>query len=173
MLSVFLEADNIIALAALITSIVSLWSSNRASKLSEGEIECQLSTLIRDGINRHIESSIELERYKEACFVKGMSKSEVEDTKLFKVLNSNVEANEEGLLNAYEEACAKYLDNKVHRARFQKSYHRQIANLVEQGLFDDKLNKPSSHYKCILIVYNHWYNFEDNKSLKKRKFFLF
>lgn len=167
MLKDFLKADNIIALAALVTSFVSLLSSRRASKLSEGEIECQLSILIRDGINKDMESRIELERYIQECVNKGISKTDMKKTDLFSALNANVETNEEILLNAYEEACAKYLDNKVHRERFRKNYHRQIAKLVELDIYDDKLTKPSSQYKCILRVYNQWYNLEEHQGVVK------
>lgn len=156
----------LIATAALLTSIVSLKAANRASKLSEGEIECQLAILIRDGSTHHIEAMIQRAQYKNAFISSGKFKSDLIKDELFKTYDLKVNYAEEAMLNAYEEACAKYLDNKVHKARFQKSYHRQIANLVENGLFDDKLNKPSSQYKCILRVYNQWFNLEDNSSLR-------
>ena len=38
----------------------------------------------------------------------------------------------ENYLNAYEEACSMYLDNKVDKVRFQKNYVSEIRNLVEK-----------------------------------------
>ena len=63
-------------------------------------------------------------------------------------------------LNAYEEACAKYLDGKVDKKRFKKNYHVEIRNLVENDNNKDKFDGVTSKYKCILEVYEEWNNLE-------------
>lgn len=65
----------------------------------------------------------------------------------------------EELLNAYEEACAKYIDLKVDRNRFKKTYFDEIKNIVESGDFDSYF-KFGSKYDAIKIVYNQWFNLE-------------
>lgn len=65
----------------------------------------------------------------------------------------------EQYLNAYEDACAKYLDSKVDKKRFRKLYMSEIKNLVE----DRNLNQYfqfGSKYGAIKKVYSKWYDLE-------------
>ena len=71
-------------------------------------------------------------------------------------LNSSIENN----LNAYEEACAKYLDNKVDKKRFKKTFKTEIRQLVENEEYQDYFNGVTSKYRAILKVYNSWENLE-------------
>lgn len=66
----------------------------------------------------------------------------------------------EELLNAYEEACAKYIDLKVDKKRFKKTYFDEIKNIVESGDFDSYF-KFGSKYDAIKMVYNEWFNLEN------------
>lgn len=75
-----------------------------------------------------------------------------------KVFKSKVENN----LNAYEEACAKYIDGKVDRERFKKSYKVEIRNLVESDEFKNYFDTVKSRYKAILKVYKEWEDLENN-----------
>ena len=63
-------------------------------------------------------------------------------------------------LNAYDEACSKYLDGKVDKERFKKNYHVEIRQLVENPNNKDKFDAVTSKYKCILAVYDEWNNLE-------------
>lgn len=63
-------------------------------------------------------------------------------------------------LNAYDEACSKYLDGKVDKERFKKNYHVEIRQLVENTNNKDKFDAVTSKYKCILAVYDEWNNLE-------------
>ena len=66
----------------------------------------------------------------------------------------------ENNLNAYEEACAKYLDKKIDRERFKKTYKKEIRQLVEDKNLKKYFDTVSSSYKTILKVYNEWENSE-------------
>ncbi|WP_157416965.1 hypothetical protein [Bacillus cereus] len=77
-------------------------------------------------------------------------------TRLLQILNSLIENN----LNAYEEACAKYIDNKVDRDRFKKMYKVEIRNLVEKEELEIYFNGVKSRYKAILKVYKEWEDLE-------------
>ena len=66
----------------------------------------------------------------------------------------------ENNLNAYEEACAKYLDSKVDRKRFIKTYKTEIRQLVEDKNLKHKFDALTSRYKAIVKVYNEWENLE-------------
>ena len=75
---------------------------------------------------------------------------------LTKALNSAIEIN----LNAYEEACAKYIDNKVDKERFKKNYMVSIRQEVENPTNKERFNATTSPYKAILKVYAEWFNLE-------------
>ena len=66
----------------------------------------------------------------------------------------------ENNLNAYEEACAKYLDNKVDKVRFKKTYISEIRQVVENVELKKYFDAVSSKYKAILKVYYEWENHE-------------
>ena len=63
-------------------------------------------------------------------------------------------------MNAYDEACAKYLDNKVDKERFKRNYCIEIRRLVEDKNNSEFFNPTTSPYRCILKVYNEWNNLE-------------
>lgn len=73
-----------------------------------------------------------------------------------KVLNTALQFN----LNAYEEACAKYIDNKVDKSRFKKSYYASICNIVKSGLYDALLDTKKTNFHALLTVYEEWINLE-------------
>lgn len=125
--------------------------SQKDNLLAQADIEFQIASNIRETENRVSDIGIEV--------AKNLGE-DVEDNvkEMFrKVFNQAIESN----LNAYEEACAKYLDGKVDKDRFKKNYHKQIRRLIEDSKDLMKyFDKPSSAYKCILKVYNEWYNLE-------------
>jgi len=65
----------------------------------------------------------------------------------------------EQLLNAYEEACAKYIDSKIDKKRFKKLYIDEIKNIVETEDFNEYF-RFGSKYDAIKKVYNEWFNLE-------------
>lgn len=64
---------------------------------------------------------------------------------------------EESYRNAYEDACAKYLDGKVDKRRFKRIYKREIHNLVtdrdQRQYYPDK----NSQYSATMAVYREWF----------------
>ena len=66
----------------------------------------------------------------------------------------------ENNLNVYEEACAKFLDRKIDRKRFEKTYRTEIRQLVENEKLSHYFDKVSSRYRAILKVYDMWENLE-------------
>ena len=66
-------------------------------------------------------------------------------------------------LNAYEEACARYIDNKVDRDRFRKMFFSEIANLVRKKEAEDHITfgllhpEGQSLFQNIWRVYREWH----------------
>lgn len=73
-----------------------------------------------------------------------------------KTLNSMIES----MLNKYDDACGKYLDGKIDKNRFKKTYHREISNLVQNGEFKKYFDPVTTSYKAILVVYKEWFDLE-------------
>ena len=80
------------------------------------------------------------------------NKEEIEEA-----LKQALKTAQEQNLNAYEEACAKYLDGKVDKERFKKNYSVEIRQLVEK--YSEKYG-ATTPYKATIKVYNEWNNLE-------------
>jgi ribosomal protein L17 len=66
----------------------------------------------------------------------------------------------ENNINAYEEACAKYLDGKVDKKRFKKTYCTEIRQLVESKDLKKYFDSITTRYKAVVKVYDEWENLE-------------
>lgn len=67
-----------------------------------------------------------------------------------------IDAAIEQLLKAYEEACAKYIDIKIDKKRFKKTYMYEIKEIVESDDFKEYF-QFGSKYSAIKKVYKEWF----------------
>ena len=67
---------------------------------------------------------------------------------------------EEVYRNAYEDACAKYLDDKIDKERFRTMFLSEIRRLVEEEPHCKAYATNQSAYDCTLKVYNEWFHSE-------------
>lgn len=150
---------NGIIILSFLFSIFAFIKSNNASKKSnklseeynllvKGQVEAQVSQAIRESRDKVTHFSWELEK----------TKSKNSENAL-KILLSLQESN----LNAYEDGCSKYFDNKIDRSRFKKTYFEEIKNLVENLPLKKTFFDPTtSRYKCILKIYKEWFDLENS-----------
>lgn len=141
----------LIAIASFIFSLVAFFSSKRTAV---AQIELYINERITNTKEKVSEQASAI-----APFKAKQSLSEEEKRLLGfheKIFSSAVENN----LNAYEEACAKYLDKKVDCERFKKIYKKEIRQLVEDKNLKKYFDAVSSSYKAILKVYAEWENLE-------------
>ena len=82
------------------------------------------------------------------------------DSQLQTVYQKMFDAAQEDLRNAYEEACSRYLDEKVDKERFKRMYYSEIQSLVENKDQIEYFDTVKSRYKCILKVYKEWFDLE-------------
>jgi hypothetical protein len=61
----------------------------------------------------------------------------------------------ESHLNAYEFACAKFLDHKIDKARFKKTYQSALRQIMRTPLFLEHINQYDN-YSAIKRVYAEW-----------------
>ena len=123
--------------------------AKKNEKISQGQIELYISQLIAQTKKDVMEISLKVAE-------NSMEENESRKEILKKALNSAVEIN----LNAYEEACAKYIDNKVDKERFKKNYSVSIRQEVENPMNRERFNATTSPYRAILKVYGEWFNLE-------------
>ena len=75
---------------------------------------------------------------------------------LEKAFRSAVEDN----LNAYEDACAKYVDGKIDKERFKKSYISEVQRLCAEktSVITDLMHPDTtSKFQAIWKVYREWH----------------
>ncbi len=140
----------LISICAIILAYI---SSKKVEKSNSAEVELAINERITNTKEKIIDftKNIELSRKKKTS-------SKNKKMILFeKQLNSLIENN----LNAYEEGCAKYIDKKIDKVRFKKTYKTEIKNLVEHKDYNKYFDAVTSQYKGILKVYKEWENLED------------
>lgn len=134
----------------LLISIISIVRANSAHKIAQGQIELNIHQLLNQTKKDVMDVTIVI-----------AEKCSNDDQDMKSVLTQALNTANERNLNAYEEACAKYLDNKVDKERFKKNYHTEIRQLVEDDNNKDKFDATTSPYKAILKVYKKWNDFEN------------
>ena len=154
-------AKFILSCVTLIVSIIAICisiSANSKSKenadentrIANGTIELQIRNMISDS-RRHLTSCIH-----ELVALKKNN----ENQELTENVQAIYESAKQDYLNSYEEACSKYLDNKVDKTRFKKTYSIEIRNIVEKEPFKSVFDSFSPTYTAIKKVYEEWNNLE-------------
>lgn len=142
-------AISVISLAvSIILGAISAKKSNNANKIAQGQIELYINQLISNTKKDVMDITLKVAETSDDSKKKSLLKQ---------ALNSAIEIN----LNAYDEACAKYIDNKVDKERFKKNYMVAIRQEVENEINKERFNATTSPYKAILKVYNEWNNLEN------------
>lgn len=130
-------------ITATVSAIAAILTYLNGKKTAYGNIELQIRSMISEAKYRQIQFAEKLSCDPDNEYVKSQ----------FAALN-------EELLNAYDEACAKYLDRKVDKERFRKMYFHEIKQLVECNDYSNEYDKVSSRYIATIKVYQEWVNLE-------------
>ena len=142
-----METDDIITLvlglSSTLTAVATILLSFRNNKLVQGQVEMQIRERITNARTRYENLTIE----------HGKNLGD-------KLIQSVFLSSKEEFLNAYDEACQKYLDKKVDCNRFKKSYFNEIKSLVENPSFKECFDSHSTQYKATVKVYNEWFDLE-------------
>ena len=121
----------------------SLFSFFRSSSLTKGQVEMQIREMISSAKWRYADLGIQLAKDNQNTTLVASTTAALED-----------------VLNAYDEACAKYIDNKVDKERFKKLYVTEIRNLVEDENTKSYYVMPQSRFHATVKVYRKWNNLE-------------
>lgn len=139
--------SNVTDWIAIIISIVafgfSLFSFFKSNSLTKGQVEMQIRDMISSAKWRYADLGIQLSNDNQNQMLIASTKAALED-----------------VLNAYDEACAKYIDKKVDTERFKKLYVTEIRNLVEDNNTKSYYVMPQSKFQATVKVYREWNNLE-------------
>jgi DeoR/GlpR family transcriptional regulator of sugar metabolism len=116
-----------------------------ANEMQMGQVEMQIREMISSARARYQDKVFQMTDYQDES-----------------IKNALMAAAHEDFLNAYDEACAKYLDSKVDRLRFKKLYHDEIRQLVTDSANSDKYREPQTKYHATVKVYKEWNDLEGN-----------
>jgi len=124
----------------------------------------QSETMLREAIARA------RERVEENClqiadFLNGRNKEDIPDSQksYYKILEKKWESAIENLINSYEDACGKYIDNKIDKERFKKIYFSEIKNICDpkvKSYADFMHPKATTNFEAVWKVYDEWYKHE-------------
>ena len=163
----------IFSLATVILSVVAIVYSHKASvdsseiasrntflteentRLSNGNMEIQVREMISQA-RRFLASAIQ------NTIMSKINPSIADDKDLQGIVENLLRDAQQDYLNAYEEACMKYIDNKVDKDRFRKTYSEEIRNIVRDENYKKYFDDFSSTYYAIKRVYEQWNNPEKN-----------
>ena len=135
-----------ISIIAIIISGISLYRSSRSAKIANDIRMGQEELEIRKMISAARKDFLDI--------AEKISDKELDGKKNF--LLQRFEATKEDLANVYDEACMKYLDGKIDKERFKKSYNVEIRKMVEDSAFKDLYDKLSTNFQATVKVYKEW-----------------
>ncbi len=161
----------IVALLSLFGTIFFAWKasiSSRSARSSEertndiavGQSETALREAISGARQRIEEASFKIE---ELLLGRKPNQLNAAENRRLELLSKSRSAIIENYLNAYEDACGKYIDNKIDKIRFKKSYVSEIANLCKADVESYAKHmhpKATSKYEAIWKVYDEWHRHE-------------
>ena len=134
---------------------------NTQTLTAQGALETQIRNTITEANHEKIMVALEKLKYLDEGGEdgEGAKNKEAKEAKekRNKIFTVALELSEENYRNAYEDACAKYLDGKVDRDRFEKMYKTEIRKLVENEPHKQYYATNQSPYSNTLRVYNEWF----------------
>lgn len=156
------------AAISLVSLVVTIWFSKVASataKVASDTSVGQAETALRMAISETRTAVREI-GLKIAEFMVGRRRDQLnaEDTRRLQAFNGPFLEAVEDNLNAYEDACAKYLDGKIDKQRFKKMYVREIQNLCEtkpdNAIHSFLHPEVACRFQAIWRVYKEWFHLE-------------
>lgn len=135
--------DWLALIVSIIAIIISCIANKKSSDMQAGSVEMEIRSMITNAKNRFSDLSIQLNEQQNN-----------------EILKTAITAALEEVCNAYDEACMKYLDKKVDKKRFKKTYISEIGNWVTNQQVKDRYVVPQTKYNATVNVYREWHNLE-------------
>jgi len=134
--------------------------AEKANIIAIGQMETSLREQITNARNRMEDSSLKI-----PDLLKGRERDGLTDSELqhLEVLENSWRSSIESYLNAYEDACGKFIDDKTDKDRFRKGYINEIKTICDHNRASfSRLMHPeaTSQYEAIWKVYREWHRHE-------------
>jgi len=153
--------DIVSIVIAAISVVISLFALSKSSKASSAALNIQHASVELEIRNAIENSKNQIQNLSITFAPLKVKTSRTQDEEaLFQFHQKALDSGIESLLNQYDDACAKYIDGKIDKHRFKKTYNKEIRNIVENKEFEEYFNPTTSNYKPILIVYKEWFDLE-------------
>lgn len=156
-----MDAKEILTLIGTVVSVVfgviSVIAAFASRSIATGQAETGLRAAIR--MTRQAVRDLNLQ-VEEIIDGKTESAWNAEQKRRLKGIGPAIREAVEDNLNAYEDACAKYLDGKIDRSRFKKTYIEEIRNLCKEkaGIIGEFMHpEGASNFQAIWKVYRQWH----------------
>lgn len=120
------------------------------TRLSNGNMEIQVREMISEA-RRFLASAIQ------NTLMSRINSDIAKNPSLVELVDNLLRDAQQDYLNAYEEACMKYIDGKIDKTRFRKTYFEEIRNIVRDKNFKEQFDFSSTYY-AIKQVYDEWSN---------------
>jgi len=134
--------------------------ADKANEISIGQTETALREQIALARQRMEDIVLKLQEVLRGREKDKLSQEELNHLTLVeKSWNSTVE----GYLNAYEDACGKFIDNKIDPKRFKKMYIEEIRNICdpEREAYKRHMHpEATSKFEAIWKTYKEWHRHE-------------
>lgn len=121
------------------------------NKMVEGQLENQLRTSIQSARLKIADFSLDM--YTSLNNPNNLLDFEQSNAIFQELLNGYIYDN---LLICYEDACSKYLDNKVNKDCFKKTYKTEILRFLNKPEIVPLLKDNESRFPSLIYVYNEW-----------------
>ncbi len=152
----------VIATAAIIVSVSTHYLFKKKSEALIKQIENKSSAIIENSVRSEIKLTTEsvLGIHHLIIPINAKETKTNDEKRMLEAYNKSLDVALENNINAYERACAIYIDDKIDKTRFKKDYFEEIKKLVNCDELKEYFNAITSKYKAILKVYDEWYNLE-------------
>ncbi|EJL6706337.1 hypothetical protein NMS58_003445 [Vibrio cholerae] len=138
----------------------SLSSAERANNIAIGQTETSLREQIMNARNRMEDCGFKIQEFLKGRKIDNLNGEELPHLEF---LESTWRSSTESYLNAYEDACGKYLDDKTDKERFKKAYINEVKNICDpkRTSFERLMHPEStSKFEAIWKVYKEWHRYE-------------
>ncbi|MEG8246621.1 hypothetical protein [Pseudomonas paracarnis] len=163
-----IKFSDVIAAISMVVSVGAMYfakaSSKKANSIAQENLNLQ-NAMVETGISQSIEGA--KAKINEVSLVmvplvarENADNLSVEDAASLVLFRKIMASAVQSLVNHYDFACSKYIDGKVDKIRFKKSYRTEIRQLVEKEDLKEHFNPVTTTYKPILMVYKEWEDLE-------------
>jgi hypothetical protein len=141
--------STIVAIIALVISVIALVKGSKSSQFA-----------LEMSVHQNIVATKErvVDRLNDLSRMAVRENRTEEEQSLCKILTQSHRVALENNLNAYDDACEKYLSKKIGKKWFKSQYQREIRSLVNDKNYTEFFDATKSPFRNILKLYNEWEN---------------